>query len=116
MPLVVGFAQAMELIITGRRIDVHEVYRLGLVNEIVPVGGALTRAQEMAREICGLPQGAIRSDKESVMRGMGRTLEERLRIEAEMVLGMFPREDKHAYGAKSFVDKDLTPEWLHHGL
>jgi enoyl-CoA hydratase len=61
LPLVVGYARAMELIITGRRIDVHEAERIGLVNEIVPRGGALERAQALAREIAALPQGAIRS-------------------------------------------------------
>ena len=69
LPLVVGFAKAMELIITGRRIDVHEAERIGLVNEVVPRGQALERAQELAHEIAALPQGAIRSDKESVVRG-----------------------------------------------
>src|SRR6184192_1114566 len=69
LPLVVGFARAMELIITGRRIDVHEAREIGLVNEIVPRGQALARAQDLAREIAALPQGAIRSDKESVLRG-----------------------------------------------
>jgi len=116
LPLVVGFAHAMELIITGRRIDVHEAYRLGLVNEIVPVGKSYERALELARSICELPQGAIRSDKESVMRGVGRTFEERLRIEAEMVLSMFLRRDKHSFGAQSFLDKNLKPTWPHHGL
>src|SRR3954467_4062797 len=84
LPLIVGDAKAMELIITGRRIDAREAERIGLVNEVVPRGQALVRAQELAREIVELPQGAIRSDKESVLRGVGRTLEERLRIEAEM--------------------------------
>src|SRR3954467_2447133 len=65
LPLVVGFARAMELIITGRRIDVHEARAIGLVNEVVPRGEALERAQELAREIATLPQGAVRSDKES---------------------------------------------------
>src|SRR5947199_5865785 len=83
LPLVVGFAKAMELIVTGRRIDVNEAREIGLVNEVVQRGKALERAQELAHEIAALPQGAIRSDKESVMRGVGRTLEERLRIEAE---------------------------------
>jgi enoyl-CoA hydratase len=115
LPLVVGFARAMELIVTGRRIDVREAERIGLVNEVVPQGKALDRATELAREIASLPQGAIRSDKESVLRGIGRTLEERLRIEAEMTLSMFLRRDKHTVGAAAFK-AGRTPEWPHHGL
>ena len=116
LPLVVGFAKAMELIITGRRIDVHEAERIGLVNEVVPRGKALERAQELAHEIAALPQGAIRSDKESVMKGIGRTLEERLRIEAEHTISMFMRKDSHTIGAGAFKKGDLNPEWPHHGL
>jgi enoyl-CoA hydratase len=116
LPLVVGFAKAMELVITGRRIDAEEALRIGLVNEIVPRGAALARAQALAAEIAALPQGAIRSDKESIMRGVGRTLEERLRIEAEMVISMFNRRDPHTLGAAAFKAGNLTPEWPNHGL
>jgi enoyl-CoA hydratase len=115
LPLVVGFARAMELIITGRRIDAHEAERIGLVNEVVPHGKSLQRAQELAHEIAALPQGAIRADKESVVRGVGRTLEERLRMEAEMTISMFMRRDSHTIGASAFKAK-RTPEWPHHGL
>jgi enoyl-CoA hydratase len=86
------------------------------VNEVVPKGTALTRAQELAREIAALPQGAIRSDKETLMRGVGRTLEERLRIEAEMIISMFMRKDKHSHGAAAFKAGNLKPDWPHHGL
>ena len=116
LPLVVGFAKAMELIITGRRIDAEEAHRIGLINEIVPRGQALTRAQELAGQIAELPQGAIRSDKESVMRGIGRTLEERLRIEAEQTLSMFMRRDSHTIGAAAFKAGNVSPQWPHHGL
>ncbi len=115
LPLVVGYARAMELIITGRRIDVREAERIGLVNEVVPRGQALERAQRLAHEIAALPQGAIRSDKESVQRSIGRTLEERLRIEFEMALSMFMRRDKHTVGASAFK-RGERPEWPHHGL
>jgi enoyl-CoA hydratase len=115
LPLVVGYARAMELLITGRRIDVHEAERIGLVNEVVPRGEALPRAQELAHEIAALPQGAIRSDKESVVMGVGRTLEERLRIEAELTVSMFMRRDSHTIGAGAFK-RGETPEWPHHGL
>ena len=50
------------------------------------------------------------------MRGVGRTLEERLRIEAEMTMSMFMRRDLHTIGAGAFKKGDLEPEWPHHGL
>ena len=50
------------------------------------------------------------------MRGVGRTLEERLRIEAEMTLSMFMRRDSHTLGAAAFKAGELTPRWPHHGL
>ena len=119
LPLVVGFARAMELVITGRRIGVEEAERIGLVNEVVPRGQALARAQELAASIAALPQGAIRSDKESIMRGVGRTLEERLRIEAELTVSMFMRRDPHTLGAAAFKAGVRDPadiDWPNHGL
>ena len=115
LPLVVGFAKAMELIITGRRIDAAEAERIGLASEVTPRGQSLARAQELAHKIAALPQGAIRSDKESILRGIGRTLEERLRIEAEQTLSMFMRRDSHTIGAGAFKER-RAPEWPHHGL
>lgn len=115
LPLIVGYAKAMEMIITGRRIDSAEALRIGLVNEVVPHGQALVRARELADSITELPQGAIRSDKECLVRGIGRPLEERLRIEAELLLSMFMRQDRHNHGAGSFVGKQ-KPHWEHHGL
>jgi len=115
LPLIVGYARAMELIITGRRVGADEAKAIGLANEVVPQGRALERAKELAHEIAALPQGAIRSDKESVVRGIGRTLEERLRIEAELTLSMFMRRDSHTIGASAFKER-REPEWPNHGL
>jgi enoyl-CoA hydratase/carnithine racemase len=115
LPLVVGYARAMELLITGRRIGSEEALRIGLVTEVVPDARLRDRALELARSIAELPQGAIRSDKECVVRGVGRTLEERLRIEAEMSLSMFLRRDRHVRGAGAFRDK-AEPSWPNHGL
>jgi len=115
LPLVVGYAKAMEMIITGRPVDAQEALRIGLANEVVPEGRALDRALELAREVATLPQGAIRSDKETMVRNVGRTYEEQLRTEAEMALSMFMRRDSHAIGARAFKE-GRTPEWPHHGL
>ena len=67
-------------------------------------------------EIGALPQGAIRSDKECLLRHVGHTLEERLRIEAEMTISMFKRRDKHSFGAASFKAGNLQPTWPNRGL
>src|SRR5215213_9126251 len=115
LPMVVGWAKAMERIITGRPVGSEEALRIGLANEVVPDGQALPRALELAREIAALPQGAIRADKETMMRNVGRTFEERLRNEVEMALSMFWRRDSHAIGASAFKE-GRTPEWPHHGL
>ena len=83
LPRIVGYRRAMELIITGRVIDAREALAIGLVNEVVPRGTCLARARELAHQIALLPQPAIRTDKEAVVRGFGRPIDEGLRIEAE---------------------------------
>src|SRR6476619_5512709 len=108
--LTVGYARSMELIITGREVDAEEARRIGLANEVVPEGKALERAVELAHQIAELPQGAIRSDKETMVRNVGLTYEERLRQEAENTISMFARKDSHAIGARAFKER-RTPEW-----
>ena len=115
LTLMVGYGRAMEMIITGRAVGAEEALRIGLVNEVVPEGGSLERALELAHEIAALPQGAIRSDKETMVRNVGRTYEEQLRQEAENCLSMFARRDSHAIGARAFKE-GRTPEWPNHGL
>ncbi|MGH2962317.1 MAG: enoyl-CoA hydratase/isomerase family protein [Solirubrobacterales bacterium] len=115
LPLIVGWGRAMEMIVTGRSVGAEEALRIGLANEVVSEGRALERALELAGEIARLPQGAIRSDKETLVRNVGRTFEEQLRQEAEACLSMFMRRDSHAVGARAFKE-GRTPEWPHHGL
>ena len=115
LPMTVGYAKAMEMIITGRPVNAEEALRIGLANEVVPEGKALERAVELAHEIAALPQGAIRSDKETMVRNVGASYEEQLRREMENALSMFARRDSHAIGARAFKE-GRTPEWPHHGL
>jgi enoyl-CoA hydratase len=82
LPRIVGMRRALELIITGRVIDAQEALRIGLVNEVVPSGTCVERAVELAGQIAGLPQPALRTDKEAAVRGFGLPLDEGLRIEA----------------------------------
>ncbi len=83
LPRIVGYRRAMELILTGRVIDADEALRIGLVGEVVASGTCVQRAVELAHRVAALPQPAIHTDHEAVVRGFGRPLDEGLRIEAE---------------------------------
>jgi enoyl-CoA hydratase len=105
LPRIIGMGRAMELIITGRVIDAREAERIGLVNEVVPKGRSLERALELADFICGLPQPAIRSDKEAAIRGFGLPLAEGLRIEAQS-FNRSIQDPATAEGLRQFRERD----------
>src|ERR671937_603954 len=48
---VIGKQRAMDLVLTGRRIDAAEAHRLGLVNVVTPEGEWLDGALELARRV-----------------------------------------------------------------
>jgi enoyl-CoA hydratase len=105
LPRIVGYRRAMELIITGRVIDAQEAHAIGLVNEVVPSGTALARARELAHRIAALPQPAIRTDHEAVVRGFGRPLDEGLRIEADLFDRLLDTPEI-AEGLRRFNERD----------
>lgn len=112
LPRIVGMGRAMELILTGKVIDAQEAYRIGLANEVVPKGKSLDRALELARFLATLPQPAMRSDKEAVLRGSGKPLEEGLRIEADCFFKSIYHQDT-AHGLEQFAQRkhpDLRPD------
>ncbi len=45
-------------------------YEMGLVNRVVPAGTARKAAEQLAREIAGLPQACLRSDRASALDGV----------------------------------------------
>lgn len=105
LPRIVGMGRAMELILTGRVIDAREAERIGLVNEVVPRGGSLGRALELAERLAGLPQPAMRTDKEAAVRGFGLSLDEGLRIEAECFFRSI-RQPETGEGLRRFRERD----------
>lgn len=105
LPRIVGMGRALELILTGRVIDAREAERIGLVNEVVPKGRSLERALELTEFLCGLPQPALRTDKEAAVRGFGLPLAEGLRIEAEC-FNRSIHDPATAEGLRQFRERD----------
>lgn len=101
---VVGLGRAFELILTGKEIDAYEAYRIGLVNEVVSRDRLMDRVLETANLIASYPQGSIRTDKESLIRGIGTPLEEGLRVENLLFWSLVLNRDFFE-GQSAFAEK-----------
>ena len=68
LPRLIGMGHAMDLILTGRKVEAAEALRMGLANRVVPPGQAREAALELARQLAAFPQATMRADRESAQR------------------------------------------------
>jgi enoyl-CoA hydratase len=69
------------MILTGRPVSAHEAATMGLVNRVVPHGGALAAAKELAISIAEFPQQCMLTDRASAYAQWDLPMEEALRQE-----------------------------------
>lgn len=81
LPRLVGEGRALEIILTGRKVEAEEALRIGLCERVVPPGEAREAAEAMAREIARFPQAATLADRRSVYEGHGLPVREALAAE-----------------------------------
>ena len=74
LPRAMPMCIAMELLLTGQRIDAQEAHRTGLINRVVPADQVMATAEEIAEKICNNGPLAVRAIKEAVLRGYNLTL------------------------------------------
>jgi len=67
LPRLIGQSRALDLILTGRRVDPPEALAMGLANRVVPTGQAREAAIELARQIAAFPQATMRTDRMSAL-------------------------------------------------
>lgn len=84
LPRVVGIGNALYLIETGVEISAHHAYTMGLAQEVVPAGTALTRSLELAQHMAAYSQGGIRADREAAIATLGMPLQSGLDLEVEL--------------------------------
>jgi enoyl-CoA hydratase len=83
LPRLVGMGHAMDLILTGRKVEAAEALQMGLANRVVPKGEAREAAITLARQIAAFPQATMRADRESALRQWDLPLGEALKQEWE---------------------------------
>lgn len=104
LPRVMPLGPALELLLTGDRIDAQQAYQWGLVNRVVPLPQLLDTAMGIAERIAANPPLAVRATKELALRGRDLTLEQGLRLEALLAEHAKQTEDARE-GPRAFVEK-----------
>lgn len=104
LPRLIGYGQAMRLLVTGDAIDAQEAQRLGLIELLVEDAEVDARAQSLCREIAGYSPVAVQAVKASVRMALTSSLEAGLRYENEMNTLCFSAGD-HLEGIHAFQQK-----------
>jgi enoyl-CoA hydratase/carnithine racemase len=101
---VLGKQRAMELVLTGRRIDAAEAERLGIVNRVAPRDGWLDAALELAGVVAQRPPLAVRFAKQAVLAADETPLAAGLENERRLFELAMATEDR-VEGMTAFVEK-----------
>jgi enoyl-CoA hydratase len=104
LPRLVGKGRALQLILSGGMIDALEAHRIGLVNEVVPAGDLLTRAEAILKQIFANAPIAVKFSLEAVNRGLETNLAEGLSLEASL-FGLCAGTGDKAEGTSAFLAK-----------
>ena len=83
LPRLVGMGHAMDLILTGRKVEAAEALQMGLCNRVVPTGTVLEAAVALARQLAAFPQATMLADRMSAYRQWDLPLDQALHQEWE---------------------------------
>jgi enoyl-CoA hydratase len=100
----VGKAKAMDIMLTGRMMDVQEAERAGLVARIVPLANLLDEAIKTADTIASMSLPSVMAAKEAVNVAFETSLAEGVRFERRVFHSMFATADQKE-GMAAFIAK-----------
>ena len=103
LPRVVGEARALEMILTAKTLDAPTALAWGLVSRVVE-GHPVAQGIAFAREFSGYSLPVLGFAREAVTRALATTVNEGLKIEADLSTLAFQTEDA-AEGMAAFMAK-----------
>jgi len=104
LPRLIGRGKALELIFTAEAISAREALEIGLVSKVVPGAELANEAETLAKAVAGKAPIALRYVKEAVNKGLDLTLEQGLRLEADLYLLLHTTADR-TEGIRAFLEK-----------
>ena len=83
LPRLVGMGHAMDLILTGRKVEAAEALQMGLANRVVAKGAARDAAIELAQQLTKFPQKTMLADRMNAYEQWDKPLAQALHMEWE---------------------------------
>ncbi|MFN9120321.1 MAG: enoyl-CoA hydratase/isomerase family protein [bacterium] len=104
LPRLVGPSKALHLLMSAATIDGSEALRIGLIDRLVPKGGAMDAALEWAALYAERAPLSVAFAKRAVHRGMQMDLASALEFETMLVTTVYSTADKQE-GITAFLEK-----------
>lgn len=104
LPRLIGYGNALKMLLTGDPIDAGEAHRMGLVQDVVPREQLRATTLAMARSIASNAPIAVQLTKHIVRQGMTLPLESALAWENDLFTYVMSTEDA-AEGQAAFKER-----------
>jgi len=88
VPRAVGLGRGLDMLLTGRRLTAREALHARLVDRLVPPAELWPAADRLADRIASLPEAALASAKQAVVRGLDLSLSDGLELELRLARGL----------------------------
>ncbi|HBF42229.1 MAG TPA: enoyl-CoA hydratase [Desulfobacteraceae bacterium] len=106
LPRLVGLSKALEILLSGRVIDMDEALKIGVVDRVVSTGKLLEETEQYAMEIAKWPIAPVRAIKRSVYNGLKSDLRGHLDYVSSQ-LALLTQTEEHRHAVKKWVKKDF---------
>jgi len=104
LPQIVGLGHAMDIILSGERVNAEHAHRIGLVNRVYPQAELLEKTLAYAEMLASRSPLSQRFAKEVMKRAVGLPMDEALRLESRSFYDLGRTEDL-AEGTTAFREK-----------
>ncbi|MBI2866283.1 MAG: enoyl-CoA hydratase/isomerase family protein [Chloroflexi bacterium] len=104
LPKLIGRSRALEMLLTGRILEAAESARIGLVHQVVAQDQLMPVTRSWAQQLAQRAPVALRYVKEAAHKGLDLTLDQGLRLEADLSFLLFSTQDREE-GLKAWRGK-----------
>jgi 2-(1,2-epoxy-1,2-dihydrophenyl)acetyl-CoA isomerase len=104
LPRLVGLARAASMAMLGGKVQAAQAKEWGMIHDVAPAAALMETASGLARELATQPTRALGFMKRALNESMTNSLEEQLKLEAELQR-LAARTADYKEGVKAFQEK-----------